>query len=310
MPRPLRPKLTDTWYHVTNRGHNRKDVVRDEADCRLLSSLLYEATAETGIQIHSFVFMPNHIHLLIFDPDGSLSRAMKHVMGVYAQAFNSKYSQDGALWKGRFYSLVVQSEAHLIELPRYIENNPVKAGMIDDPVNYKWSSHRSLLGLDAAPNFLSTDVVIPRWFGGDLRRYESFVRGRDSALNRQLARVIESSARFDRVEDALASVRGGPDRRSAMRAIEAFVRAETGVSESALLEPRRGQRSIGRAAAITIIIRSGAATYAETADRFGLAGRSGVSSVVRRCELAADTDPELTRLLAIGIDRFGLRAAA
>lgn len=310
MPRPLRPDLANTWYHVTNRGHNRKDIVRDESDCETLAALLGDATRETNIEIHSFVFMPNHLHLLIYAPDGQLSLAMKRVMGIYAQAFNAKYGQDGSLWKGRFYSLVVEKEAHLMELPRYIENNPVKAGLVDDPSRYRWSSYRSMVGIDPPPDFLTTNVVIPKWFGGDLRRYESFVQGRDSVAAHRLGQAIEGDARFVRLDDALNALDEPDNQQAIALMVEEFVCAETGASAAELHRTRRGHSNVARATAITIIARSGAATAAEIAKRFGLAGRSSVWSTVQRCERAAATDPDLARLLACGYDRFGEPAAS
>lgn len=311
MPRPPRLDAPDTWHHVTNRGHNRQDIVRDEQDCSLLASLLTEVTGRGGIEVHAFVFMSNHLHLLIYAPHGGLSAAMKHVMGVYARRFNKKYGQDGSLWKDRFYSVVVRRESHLMELPRYIDNNPVKAGIVASPERYRWSSHPALVGIDPPMDFLSTNVIVPRWFGGSSAAYRSYVSGRQTELGRRIGEVIEGDARFGDLDNALLSgARSSAATDTAISDVEQFVCSALGVVQSGLHVHRRGRRNVARSVAITLLSRSGTASVERIVERYGLSNRSSVASVVRRCEAASTADHKLAQVLAEGMQRFSGRPAA
>jgi hypothetical protein len=111
--------------------------------------------------------MPNHFHLLIEDTEGLLSRGMRHVLGVYTQRFNKRHRTDGALFRGRFRSRLVETEEYLGEVVRYIHLNPVRANLAKTAGAYRWSSHiHYLSGAESVPNWLTTTEVFRR-FGGD-----------------------------------------------------------------------------------------------------------------------------------------------
>jgi putative transposase len=116
----------------------------DDADCQLYQDCLRNASQLHGCAIHAYVFMTNHVHLLVTPRDASsLGKAMQSVGRRYVQRFNSRYDRTGTLWEGRYKAVVIDSERYLFACHRYIELNPVRAGMTVHPGHYRWSSHRA-----------------------------------------------------------------------------------------------------------------------------------------------------------------------
>ena len=141
MPRVARLDLPGYPFHVVQRGVNRERVFEDDADrCHYLA-LLRRAASRYAVSVHAYVLMTNHVHLLVTaDRDRGLSAAMSHVGQCYAQAFNRRHGRVGTLFQGRFKSCLVDSDAYLLAVYRYIELNPVRAGMVGRAEEYRWSS--------------------------------------------------------------------------------------------------------------------------------------------------------------------------
>jgi putative transposase len=129
--------------HVIQRGVDRQACFRAEADYTTYAFWLGEAASQYKVQIHAWVFMTNHVHLLM-TPSSSkgVSRMMQQLGRGYVRYFNETHERTGTLWEGRYKSCLVESENYLLRCYRYIELNPVRAAMVNDPVQYKWSSHR------------------------------------------------------------------------------------------------------------------------------------------------------------------------
>jgi putative transposase len=148
MPRRPRLQLADTPLHVTQRGVNRCAIFVDDLDRRHFYELLCEAMSEHQIAVHAYVFMGNHVHLLLTPADrNALSRAMRNVGQCYVQAFNKRHRRSGTLWQGRYKSCLVDTDRYLMTVYRYIELNPVRAAMVALPEQYRWSSAHANLGL-------------------------------------------------------------------------------------------------------------------------------------------------------------------
>lgn len=142
MPRPLRIQYQNAIYHVMNRGQSRQKTFLSDEHYKKFLSLLKDCAERWQVEIHAFSLMPNHYHLLIQTPHGNLSRVMRHVNGLYTQWFNRLHGRDGPLFRGRYKSILVDEDAYLVELLRYIHRNPVEAGLVSDPEQHKWSGHR------------------------------------------------------------------------------------------------------------------------------------------------------------------------
>lgn len=159
MSRPLRIEYANAFYHVMNRGAARKATFKNDAEMELFISLLSEAHSQFNIEIHAYCLMTNHYHLLIKTPLANLSRAMRHINGVYTQRYNRLNQTDGPLFRGRFKAILVDSDAYLLHLTKYIHLNPLEARIVDHLNKYKWSSYEAFIGLCATPPWLFTAEV-------------------------------------------------------------------------------------------------------------------------------------------------------
>ncbi len=144
MPRRNRDCPTGVAVHVIQRGNNRQICFAEEADIKAYANWLREGAEKYSIAIHAWVFMTNHVHLLITPTEvSSVSSCMQYLGRHYVRYFNYRYRRTGTLFEGRFKSCLVQSQDYLLTCQRYIELNPVRAGMVDDPAHYLWSSYRA-----------------------------------------------------------------------------------------------------------------------------------------------------------------------
>ena len=163
MARPLRIEYPGAVYHLTARGNAREDIFLDDGDRRLFLDLLAETIARFRWLCHAYCLMGNHYHLLIETPEANLSRGMRHLNGVYTQRFNRTHGRVGHVFQGRYKAILVERDAHLLELCRYLVLNPVRAGMVRSARNWRWSSHRAMAGQVAAPEWLATDWLLARF---------------------------------------------------------------------------------------------------------------------------------------------------
>lgn len=144
MPRKPRFYLPDVPAHVVQRGNNRQAVFFADSDYRAYLSWLKEGAARHGCAIHAYVLMTNHVHLLMTpQARDSISRTIQYVGRHYVTYVNHEYGRSGTLWEGRHKGSVISSDAYLLACSRYIELNPVRAGMVELPGDYRWSSFRS-----------------------------------------------------------------------------------------------------------------------------------------------------------------------
>ena len=143
MPRPPRPDLAKVPQHVIQRGNDRQACFFHEHDCLTYLTLLREAALRHDCAVHAYVLMTNHVHLLVTPAEqGAVSRMMQTLGRNYVTHVNARYRRTGTLWEGRYKSCLVDSEEYVLACYRYIELNPVRAGMVVKPAEYPWSSHR------------------------------------------------------------------------------------------------------------------------------------------------------------------------
>ena len=159
MARHPRLVIPQQPHHLIQRGNNRQAIFIDEADYAFFLRCLREGCREVKVAIHAYVLMPNHLHLLASPAEATgLSRLMQWIGRFYVPYFNRKYDRVGTLFQGRFKAIVVQSERYFLTCSRYIEQNPVRAGMVVHPANFTWSSYAHHVGLRIDP--LLTDHAI------------------------------------------------------------------------------------------------------------------------------------------------------
>ena len=184
-PRHDHPGAT---HHVMNRGVDRAAIFYDDADRVEFGRRLSEIHERFGTEVVAYCLMPNHYHLLVHTPDGHLGTAMHHLSLTYTRHTNDRVGRDGPIFRGRYHSIPVSTDAYLIAATRYIHRNPLALVGIDDPADYRWSSYRSYLGLRRSPEFLKTEMVT----GSDRSR----IAGRPIDLDtaKLLAELAQSAA--------------------------------------------------------------------------------------------------------------------
>ena len=130
--------------HIILRGNNRDPIFANDEDCQFFKEALQDAAKKHELSIHAYVFMTNHIHLLASPTtEDSVPKTLQSLGRRYVQYFNFRYERTGTLWEGRYRATIVEAESYLFECMRYIELNPVRAGMVSHPSEYPWSSYQA-----------------------------------------------------------------------------------------------------------------------------------------------------------------------
>jgi REP element-mobilizing transposase RayT len=171
-------------YHVTCRGNAREKVFLVDPDRELFLDVLGKVVERFDWRCHTYCQMTNHYHLLIETLEPTLSRGMRHLNGVYTQEFKRRHRRTGHVFQGRFKAILVERDAYLLELARYVVLNPVRAKMVRTAKDWPWSSYRATAGFEASPEFLTTDWILEQ-FGPSTPRaqkaYRKFVADGRSA---------------------------------------------------------------------------------------------------------------------------------
>lgn len=158
MPRKPRIEIPG-YYHIINRGVEQRDVFIDKEDFLTFEKLLCKLTKEYEITLHNFCLMNNHYHLLIELQKENLSKFMRQLGMSYSIYFNKKYKRVGHLWQGRFKSWYITDEAYLYTLIRYIEQNPLRARIVEDLKEYNFSSYRYFIHKEQIPSCLKRSLI-------------------------------------------------------------------------------------------------------------------------------------------------------
>lgn len=154
MARPLRIEFPGAVYHLTSRGDRREAIFVDDEDRQLFLDVLAQGCRRMDACVLAYCLMGNHYHLVLHTRAGQLSRFMRHLNGVYTQAFNRRHGVLGHLFQGRFKAVLVDTDAYLMALCRYVELNPVRARVVADVADWPWSSYGAHTARVAPPPWL------------------------------------------------------------------------------------------------------------------------------------------------------------
>ncbi len=225
MARPLRLEFPGTVYHITARGDRRKAIFRSDEDRLLFIELLGKEVTQQGWLLYAFCLMDNHYHLLLETPQPNLVRGMRRLNGVYTQAFNRRHKRVGRVLQGRYKSILLEKDAYLRELCRYVVLNPlrVKKRPVKSVAKYPWSSYLPTAGKAGAPGWLAV-APVRALFGKSqetaCRAYERYVaEGLDapSPWKGLSGQIFLGSARFVKRMKTLAAVKPASDLSRAQR---------------------------------------------------------------------------------------------
>jgi len=179
MSRPLRLEFSGGLYHITSRGNRREDIYVDDTDRTKWLDLFGQVCKRYNWKCHAYCLMSNHYHIVVETIESNLSRGMRQLNGVYTQYFNQNHHRVGHVFQGRYKGILVDKDSYLLELSRYVVLNPVRAHMVKDVKSWSWSSYRSMIGQQNAPDWLETDWILSQ-FSVQRKRaiahYQAFVR--------------------------------------------------------------------------------------------------------------------------------------
>jgi REP element-mobilizing transposase RayT len=175
MPRPLRIEFENAFFHVMNRGVNHQPVFIENEHAEIFLELISRCHENMGLECHAYCLMSNHYHLLLSTPNANLAECMKVINGQYNQKFNRLTKRDGPLFRGRFKSILIDDQAYLAQVSRYIHRNPIEADLCKNAADYPWSSFKYYEGKIECPPWLQTNrsiaLVSSRRQNGDYVRF-------------------------------------------------------------------------------------------------------------------------------------------
>jgi REP element-mobilizing transposase RayT len=329
MARALRLEFEGALYHLCARGNRRERIFADEKDCLRFLALLKESLGRYEVEVHAYVLMPNHFHLLARTPKANLSRWMHWLIGAYSISFNRRHRKSGHLFQGRYKSFLVEGGNYLLGLSRYLHLNPVRGRVIGvgDPKErrkrlraYRWSSYRGYAGLGKQNDFVSEELVLGELDGSSKikiqqakLRYRRFV---EEGLLREIENpfeavqwqmVLGSESLLQKVKDKMRSksdhqreVTGlrSAASRSEPKRVMARVAAHYGLPVNRLLrEPVYGSEA--RNVAIWLAWQNSGLTLREIGSMFGGMDYAAVSQRIRRIQKQAETNKKLKHVLAM-----------
>ena len=307
MARPLRIEYPGAYYHVMNRGLSRRDIFLEDKGRESFLDLLFDISRLWKVEIFAYCLMGNHYHLLLQTPKGGLSRAMRHLDGIYTQQFNRGHRRDGPLFRGRYRAILIDAEQYFLSVVRYIHQNPVMAGVVSDMDRYRWSSHRGYLYKSERPVWLNTDAVLSRF--GRLREYQEFMH---SEMEREVVdfykaayqRPILGDRGFigwvkQRLGDRAKVEEEKPESRRVFGLrVEEIARVTARVYGKRLEElrrSRRGEENEARSMAMYLCRTLGGHRHSEIGRVLGLEKTSSVSSACSRMKARVGAEGRITR---------------
>lgn len=176
MARPLRIEFPGALYHLTSRGDRQEDIFADVDDRQIFLGVLALVVTRFDWRVYAYCLMDNHYHLMVETPKANLSMGMRQLNGVYTQRFNHRHERVGHVFQGRYKAILVDKQAYLLELARYVVLNPVRANMTRDPTRYRWSSYRATAGLQQAPEFLDLQALLANFADSPAAARRQYVR--------------------------------------------------------------------------------------------------------------------------------------
>ena len=307
MARPLRVEYEGAYYHVMNRGRGRQRIFHGDMYYEYFLNCLEQAHKRFALETHAYCLMSNHYHLLVRTPRGNLSRAMRHINGVYTQHYNFLKNTDGPLFRGRYKAINIEASSYLLEVSRYIHRNPVEAKqpLVKELEKYRWSSYPAYRNLLSAQNWLYKDSVFDELGSGrPTASYRRFVeQGNDDETEQFYLKdywpAVRGSERF--VDKAhLRSNASSKEVRKERTLVEAerillVVSRHFDCNRLELLKAKRGGGvdNTARAMAMKLCQELGSMKLAGIGRLFGVGSDSGVTKTISRFTQRLSQDPEL-----------------
>lgn len=317
MTRPLRILIPGGYYHVTCRGNERRAIFRDDRDRALFLEKLRGSLANYDVELHAYVLMDNHFHLLLATPKGNLSEFMRHFNISYTAAFNRRHRRVGHLYQGRYKAILVDQDNYLLELSRYVHLNPIRIksrqrGSAAERTRYLeryvWSSLPGYLKAANKQAWVQYELVLGQ-MGGSRRRYEAFIvdgveRGYDTPWDNVTGQVVLGEKEFvDGVKGRYVERRSEREQPSAREflaksatVILGEVCRQLGINQDEIQRKRRSKRD-ERAVAMEMLYRYGQLSQAAIGKELGGLDYATVSRERKRLREVAVRDKRIGKAL-------------
>ncbi len=308
MPRPIRIAYPGAWYYVMNRGRRAEDIFLDKHDYQAFTELLQETSEAWNIRIAAYCLMPKHYHMLVQTPAGNISRAMRHVNGVYTQRYNNRHQADGQLFRGRYKSILVNGDSYLLQLVRYIHRNPLQAGLVEDLKTYPWCTHKAYLSVARKWGWLPKEFILDLLTTekkSQLRAYRRLVAVDDDEKFEKLMAgkkwpsVLGPKAFVDWVKTTYKEIKGRdeiPQAKELLLDVDGILSVVCNhykVDRNELFTSKRGTFNEPRNAATYLIRKLRQDTLTEIATIFKMEKDSSVSSIIMRMKSRMQQDQKL-----------------
>ncbi len=188
MPKKKRIWYPGAVYHIMSHGNRRSDIFKDEEDYKVYLAILKQAMEKYTYILYAYCLMMNHIHMQIETKDVEIWNIMRYINLAYTKYFNNKYNFTGHLFQGRYRAELIEDDSYNLQTSRYIHLNPVKAAIVDAPIEYKWSSYSVYMGNKKSE--IVTDENILAYFKDSSRQlYKNYVESK--FINQEIDREIE-----------------------------------------------------------------------------------------------------------------------
>ena len=311
MPRKPRLHYPGAVYHVILRGNCGQDVFFDAGDRTRFLLLLQESVERFEYRVHAFCLMTTHLHMAVQVGEIPLSRIMQNVGFRYTQFINRKYKRTGHLFQGRFKALLIDGDSYLLELIRYLHLNPVRAGMVQYPEEYIWSSHSSYFGAVPRPPWLTVDWALAQFAGEKVLAAERFKAFVDDGLGGGYRKDFHSGSFEGRAlgDDAfidLALLKAEEKRNVDMtlsQVIESVCSAYQ-LDTAELCVPGKAQPAAEARALTALLVRNSDSLSLSELAGFLIRDLSGLSQAARRIERRAGTDDLLRKKMDQALEKL------
>lgn len=191
MARPLRIEYEKAFYHIIQRGTEKKEIFKTGKDKERFLGYLEQAYDRYQSICHTYGLMDNHYHLILETPQPNISKIMHYINTSYAVYYNTKYKRVGPLYQGRYKAILVEADKYLHHLSRYIHLNPVRAKMVEDPVEYKWSSYNYLIGKEKKPKWLEAGFILANFGNSRMKAQKGYKKFVDAGIGEEDVKIDE-----------------------------------------------------------------------------------------------------------------------
>jgi putative transposase len=268
-----------------------------------------------NIRIASYCLVPNHYHMLVQTPDANISRSMRHLNGVYTQRYNRRHNCDGQLFRGRYKSILIDTDSYLLQAVRYIHRNPLRAGLVEKIDAYKWSSHKGYISIAKKWDWLHKNHIfsmLSKTRKDRLRNYKKWVSvEEEDEVSKKIGGIkwpvcLGPQAFIDRIKETYGSQKINKDIPSSRellpdtkRILEMICKSyDVGVAD--FLKKQRGKINEARDVAIYLTRKLRRDTLKEIGAQFEIRNDSTVSSVIERMKKKLTGD----RKFALRLDQL------